>query len=79
MMDGDGNIRTFGQFIRYNGRLYSNLHHVDTYGYRRVSPMQTAFLPTVDDYEDVTDKYGSFDEWYRAKRMNRSRTARRVV
>lgn len=80
MMDGDGNIRTFGEFISYQGRLYSNLHHIS---YRDswsvpVSPMLTAFMPTVDD-SCTEDEFASFDDWYRARRLNRSRNARRVV
>ena len=80
MMDEYGNIRTFGQYINYQGRMYSNLHHVS---YRDswsipVSPMQTAFMPTFDD-SDERDEYASFDDWYRARRMNRSRTARRAT
>ncbi len=78
MMDEHGNIRTFGQFIGYQGRLYSNLHHIDRWGYSEVLPMQTALLPTLDDSE-TEDEFASFDDWYRAKRKRQSRIARRVV
>ncbi len=78
MMDEKGNVRTFGQFINYDGRMYSNLHHIDTYSYNRPMPMQTAFLPTLDDDDEEQDEFASFDDWYRAKRLNR-RMARRVV
>lgn len=79
MMDENGNVRTFGQFIRFNGRLYSNLNHIDRYDCYQVSPMQTAFLPTMDDDDTERDEFASFDDWYRARRLNHSRMARRVV
>ena len=79
MMDENGNVRTFGQFIRFNGRLYSNLNHIDRYDCYQVSPMQTAFLPTMDDDDTERDEFTSFDDWYMARRLNHSRMARRVV
>ena len=79
MMDENGNVRTFGQFIIFNGRLYSNLNHIDRYDCYQVSPMQTAFLPTMDDDETERDEFASFDDWYRARRLSHSRMARRVV
>lgn len=79
MMDEKGNVRTFGQFIGYNGRLYSNLNHIRDYDYYRVTPMQTAFMPTLDDSDTECNEWPSFDDWYRAKRLNQSRMVRRVV
>lgn len=79
MMDGHGNIRTFGQYISYQGRMYSNLHHIDRWGYGEVLPMQTALMPTMDD-DTERDEWPSFDDWYRSRRMNRdSRRVRRAI
>lgn len=79
MMDEHGNIRTFGQYISYQGRMYSNLHHINRWGYGEVLPMQTALMPTMDD-DTERDEWPSFDDWYRSRRMNRdSRRVRRAI
>lgn len=79
MMDEHGNIRTFGQYISYQGRMYSNLHHIDRWGCGEVLPMQTALMPTMDD-DTERDEWPSFDDWYRSRRMNRdSRRVRRAI